>query len=247
MKKIQIFIFSLSFMLSIGQNRNSTITYDFSFSFSDDFYNQLDQTRKNNFKEAERIAKLIEPKLVFNDSLAVFYSGEILDIDNKMALIIAKAFCKCKQKLFYRIKEKILYSESNENPFHNCDQCLIYKPMSINWELYNESKFINNYLCYKATQNITYKSGEKELINKVTAWYCPEIPYSIGPKGYGGLPGLIFELHEKEGSYGIVSIELNNNDDMKIEIPKYKKLISHDEYYKSFFQKVEDINSQIKN
>ena len=229
MKKTLTLFFVFLTVLTYSQNKNSTAIYNYSFHFDDAFYGQLDATKKYNFKEAERVAKSLQPILVFNDSLAVFFSDDIMDIENKMALIIAKAFCKCNTPLYYNIDEKMIYNEIESNFAMECNDCLLFDTMKTNWKLHTESKLITNYLCYKATQSITHKVDEKEFTNLITAWYCPEIPYSIGPRGYGGLPGLIFELHEKEGSYGIINLTLNTNT-KKIEFPQGKKLISYEDY-----------------
>jgi len=60
-------------------------------------------------------------------------------------------------------------------------------PPEIKWNLkYKETKKIGKYTCKKATT--TYRGTDIE------AYYTPEIPVSIGPYKFKGLPGLILEV-----------------------------------------------------
>jgi GLPGLI family protein len=49
----------------------------------------------------------------------------------------------------------------------------------------------------------------KEVSKVVSAWYCPSIPYSYGPNGHFGLPGLIFELEDVGVLFALKLIFLN--------------------------------------
>lgn len=55
------------------------------------------------------------------------------------------------------------------------------------WKVTGESKMIQEYMCIKATYT-------NDTSMNVEAWFTPQIPISIGPRNYGGLPGLILEL-----------------------------------------------------
>ena len=72
------------------------------------------------------------------------------------------------------------------------DNVLVHNKIKLNWKIENESKKIDDYICYKATLVEKYKNRMNEEKQKtVVAWFCPEIPYSFGPNEYYGLPGLI--------------------------------------------------------
>lgn len=99
----------------------------------------------------------------------------------------------------------------------------------IDWVLINESKKIDNYVCYKAEYNMVYEREGKELKTVVTAWYCPTIPFSYGPKGYNqGPPGLILELVEFNRVFYATKISMNNKY-LKIKMPE-GKFITSEEY-----------------
>lgn len=192
------------------------------------FLNKLDDARKDDFIGAQRAAQSINPRLIFNDTLAVFEGNDIMDTgENKIHLLIAKALCRCENPIYTDLNSKTNYFNFSFSMNPKKKDYLVTKKLETNWELHNESKKINNYLCYKATQEITIKNTKGEFKHIATAWYCPEIPYSFGPFGYGGLPGLIFELHDKFTSFGLKNLYLKN-DSSKIELPKEGKLIEYD-------------------
>lgn len=105
------------------------------------------------------------------------------------------------------------------------------QPSSIKWLLTQESKKINNYLCYKATTSITNKNFSGEYTFEIVAWYAPEIPVPFGPKQFNSLPGLILELKDTHNTFYIEKIELYPKE--KIMIKPFKgKMISEEKYNK---------------
>ncbi len=111
------------------------------------------------------------------------------------------------------------------------DNVLVHNKIKLNWKIENESKKIDDYICYKATLVEKYKNRMNEEKQKtVVAWFCPEIPYSFGPNEYYGLPGLILELEKDENKYVAKKITLSK-ETIAIELPK-KKVISKEEYSK---------------
>jgi len=58
------------------------------------------------------------------------------------------------------------------------------------WKLTNEKKKILDYTCMSAEIVIEEK--------KIIAWFTPEIPVSIGPANFSGLPGIVLAV-EKSG------------------------------------------------
>lgn len=115
------------------------------------------------------------------------------------------------------------------------------------WELSTESKKIGNYVVYKATKIFNPKklvddreetSNLLSMIDKkepesiiYTAWYTPEIPIPNGPEKFGGLPGLILELHTTNRIYLCSEIILNPKKTFEIKAPK-GKTISQQEFDK---------------
>lgn len=188
---------------------------------------------------------VIKAELLSNKEESIFrpIKSKSLDSSEQMAF----AWCSCGNLLFSNINDKnILYNNErsgigivSENEF------LIEKPMDTNWVLSGESKEINEILCYKATQVITYSNSVKEFTKTVTAWYAPSIPYSSGPNGYGGLPGLIVELHDQRAVFGLDKIKFLDTEP-KIIFPEKGKKVTYDEYNKEIGNRVKQVEENIK-
>lgn len=56
------------------------------------------------------------------------------------------------------------------------------------WKITNETKFIQNFKCFKAIA-LNNSSKKTEI-----AWFTPELPSFFGPANYFGLPGTILEI-----------------------------------------------------
>lgn len=65
---------------------------------------------------------------------------------------------------------------------------------SFEWKITDETKNILGYRVQKATAKVFYEYHEDGDSPDVIAWFTTDIPYSVGPAGYYGLPGLILEL-----------------------------------------------------
>lgn len=85
----------------------------------------------------------------------------------------------------------------------------------IKWEILNETKIINKFLCHKAV------FIDAKTYFKYTAWFAPEINFSVGPEFCYGLPGLVLEY--TTGSFSMVceniDFQLTKNEKEKLKIP----------------------------
>jgi GLPGLI family protein len=104
-----------------------------------------------------------------------------------------------------------------------------------NWNITNETKIINGYNCIKATTilNIDYGDNEVSKLYPITAWFCPDIKYSYGPRGIGGLPGLILELNQSIVTFYASKIDFVDKK-IDISMPTNKKIISTSKMYDDF-------------
>lgn len=110
------------------------------------------------------------------------------------------------------------------------------EPSKKNWELHNDTKLIDNYLCYKATTIYKVSNGEKIFNHPVTAWYCPALPYKFGPNGYGNLPGLILELQVRNVLFGITKIDLKTDIELDLSSLKKAKILTEEELEKKLVE-----------
>lgn len=98
------------------------------------------------------------------------------------------------------------------------------------WQLTQETKTINGYLCYKAVGVKTTENDLGTFKNEVTAWYTPSIPCEFGIREYIGLPGLILELNDGKLFYRVNKIELNTRKRLNIKKPVKGKYLNEIEY-----------------
>lgn len=108
------------------------------------------------------------------------------------------------------------------NEFH---KLFSYETFYKDWKITTEEKLIDGRKCYKAIG--TYSVYYKDLVfnHALVAWFCPELPYSYGPKGYGGLPGLILELKIRNAVFIASKIEIGEITDIDLRFfNKYKKI-----------------------
>lgn len=126
----------------------------------------------------------------------------------------------------------------------------------IDWKLENETKFIGQYQCFKATyvkmvpkpmdfksmNDVVKEDKEPEMVKRtVTAWYTLQIPVNSGPAMYQGLPGLILEVHD--GKLNIVCSKIVINPESKVEIvePTKGKKVNREEYDKIMEKKQKEM------
>ena len=122
----------------------------------------------------------------------------------------------------------------------------------IKWVMEKEQKMIGNYLCFKATaqvskpktmtsvwrnsekQNDSIKDSSVDELEKeysiITAWYTPQIPVTHGPAQYGGLPGLILELTTDNTVMLCTKVVMNPEKRIQISEPKKGEFVSRTEF-----------------
>ena len=86
------------------------------------------------------------------------------------------------------------------------------------WTISSDTLRICGYTCQKATCNF----GGRLFV----AWFTPKIPLKYGPWKFGGLPGLILKVTDKDRIYSFecVKIERKHKPLMKSEYKSYKKM-----------------------
>jgi GLPGLI family protein len=101
------------------------------------------------------------------------------------------------------------------------------------WKPGTEQRKIQGYICQSATMN----KGDK----KITAWFTPQIPVSMGPELFTGLPGLILAV-DIDGQNVILatSVDLNIPDMEKVKVPKEGQKTSQEEFDKILAEKVKE-------
>ncbi len=81
----------------------------------------------------------------------------------------------------------------------------------------------------------------------VTAWYTPEIPVSMGPGEYNGLPGLILEISADKTTILCSKITLNPQNKATIKEPTKGKEVSQEEFAEILKEKMEEMQERFQN
>jgi GLPGLI family protein len=173
-------------------------------------------------------AKNLNFNLIINESGSKFYHDKVLNsgVVNSQLFTLGMAHYN---GMIYDLKDKLLLQIDllGENIFNE-------EAKNYNWTLTTETKLIDNYICYKATNFYVVTNGGKVFNHPVTAWYCSKLPYPYGPNGYGNLPGLILELRVRNTVYGAKSIDLNTNLSFDLNFLKKIKILDDKQLQDAF-------------
>jgi GLPGLI family protein len=223
MKKIILFF--LIVLNSYSQNKGEVL-YKLYFNINVD---NEEGFKKEIYNKIKPFSGELKFSLSYNQNQAVFKSINENNInkDDKLALIYGKYF----EYYIDRISKKTYRFNEESFIFFDKNQYLVFKEINENWQITNEQKIIDGRNCFKAIiyETAFYKKYNPQV--KIEAWFCPEIPISLGPLNYNGLPGLIFELNFNNVSYVIDTI--NFSKDISLNFPNLEEstLISEENYY----------------
>ena len=101
------------------------------------------------------------------------------------------------------------------------------------WRLTGDEATFLGYPCQKAT---TMRDSVA-----VEAWFAPGIPASVGPDGYGGLPGLILVLTEDEGKRTFVATRVSLEAPVAFSAPTEGQRVTRDEFDRIVREKIEEM------
>lgn len=235
MKKIiiqSLFLFIALFTVNLycqKQILSGEVSYEVSMEFDK---NKLDEITKKN-KSSEQVKKMVAYTiknrgkanftLRFNKNESIFKEDKELEInDRKTSLTKIMAG----KGLFYTDKN----SKTIVNQKESFGELFLVNVPKVKWALTQESKKIGKYLCYKATTEKEGENSKGKFVNKITAWYAPELTVNFGPKDYSGLPGLILELRKGNLLFKATKINLSHSKNIKIKKPVKGKKVSLEEY-----------------
>lgn len=226
MKKVIYLVTLLINVFCYSQIKNGTIVYGKLNAEIDlktipiDFREKIEKSNKDSDK--------IDYTLNFVGNESYFFANPLLLEDNTLfANYVGIGGGKLK---YYQNIETKEYREYRDNK--RTGKTITNKKELYEWTLHKETKIIDGYTCYKATTpQITNESTKTNDIKfNYTAWYTPQIPISLGPVGYGNLPGLILELQKPSVTYYVKKINLNLETAPKIDKLLDIKAISQETY-----------------
>lgn len=106
----------------------------------------------------------------------------------------------------------------------------------IEWKVSSEMKMIAGYQCVKATYM-------QDTI-PVVAWFTPQIPVSLGPSEYAGLPGLVLSVDVSDGQNTIMATNIDMRTLTEEEIivaPSKGKKVSREQFQKIQKEKMDEM------
>lgn len=221
----------IPFNILLSQNSNSfTVTYKATLANFD--YNM----EPSKLKVILQMKKYIE---AVKYRLEVVNHASLFETIKKLELAGSTNYAQKALEKTSSYVDSIQFIEQRES--FNTLFLIIEPPKQFNWKLINETKTILGYTCYKATHN---REGGNPVI--VTAWYCPEIPYQFGPKGYAGLPGLILEI-VLGGKTAFTAETINWDDDVWVIKPTTGKKITREALNTMYNTAIKEMKSYDKN
>ena len=212
-----IFVGNLS-----AQTNSLSVNYSLHIGFDEGF--SKNDVLKDYYALAQKGAQAVKFKLEANKSVSYFTMEDLIRNEE---VDFAISFSEASTSYFTDIEQdkKTRYESGYFGEY------MMEYQETTNWRLENETKQIGAYLCYKATSEQVVVNSKGTFKHPIVAWYCPNIPFNFGPKGYSGLPGLILELQIRNITWGVTKIELSKENKI-IEKPKKGKLITEEEFKK---------------
>lgn len=222
MKKHILLLNLLVSVVSFSQKESGSIEYKISPIL---FETNSKASTNPLVNEVRKIAESQIFNLEFNELYAKFSKKENLipqdEIDESIAKLASVTFTT-DDEFYLDINSKIEIIKKS-------DGALIEIKNQKEWEITAETKKIGDYKCYKAIYQlpIINRNGVAKNV-PIVAWFAPNLPFSYGPKGYNGVPGLILELTERKTTYQATSISLNAIEKIKINLPSGKRITEED-------------------
>ncbi len=219
--------------------QNLTVTYKIESTLA--FKNKLERFREDTGAQMKKMNGIIDQALAIADqsiynleisgNLSYFYLNQELqsEANDEMVNKLAEMFSN--KGTFYQdvIEKKVIERTSTK------EDLIAYDFSFYDWQLFNETKDILGFTCYKAT---VYYEDKRPITGaaiprEITVWYAPDLPAYFGPQGYGGLPGLILKKCQSGKCFVASKIVKESNE---IIMPK-GELLSREKYQ----QKLKDI------
>ena len=136
-----------------------------------------------------------------NGSLNGFSKFSFVDSLNPSSKMDISTIVKLNSPLYYSFdltNNKIVYEERVLDSTYIIEEALD----TIEWEIIQSTKYILGYNCKGATGEL---KGRKYII-----WYTEDIPVSIGPWKFFGLPGLILEAKDNNDIFSFSAKSIDN-------------------------------------
>ncbi len=241
MKKLLLIVAILFLNTSSAQQNNIYVEYSVKI-YDEERLKGVDSDFRKMFVEAMDNAENISFGLIVTKSGSKFYDQERMTTSGNVNFVMGStAFTGYTGEVFQYLDNLYKYSPTLGR------DVMVKEDLVNNWELHNETKLIDNYLCYKATNVNRVDNGSGRIFNHpVIAWYCPQLPYSYGPNGYSNLPGLILQLQVRNVVFAIKKMDLNSDLDFDASFLKTVRTISLQQLNKKIEDEMELLGKSLR-
>jgi GLPGLI family protein len=263
MKKILIFTLLAVSLISNAQEFQGKAEYFCKQMFKngvEEYGVKSDDDLRKEYEEALKKASEKIYILTFDKKEALYEKQQVLEQPiNKCNGVTVSINFSGEGKKYINIQDQI---KIEEDDIFGKEFLIVEKLNSLEWKLIDETKKIGEYTCYKAELIIPVSEKEKkeyeEYLKKqetkpslfpmdepkekrIIAWYTPEIPVTVGPLNYWGLPGLILELNDGKMIILCSKVTLSNKENYKIKVPNNGTEVSQEEFDAIHKAKIESL------
>lgn len=223
MKILYLFLLFVLFSTVLhAQIKSGEVTYNLELGFKPNKESQKNNssgnsTLKNMINASKKDLAEVKGVLKFNTQESFFSKVVPMQNDSNPSLNVSLSLLGLNGAGYYVSNEENIRLEITEM----FDETFLIKDKAFqaeDWSITSETKKIGDFEVYKATTKKVVENSKGKFIHLIIAWFSPEIPFSFGPLGYGGLPGLILELEVQSNFPAIYTIETINFSKKNMEI-----------------------------
>jgi GLPGLI family protein len=215
-------LFSNNVLACKLQCQNIVVDYGTKLQIPDSLVKNNSDVKNLLYLMSKRV-KDFKGKLIVSEQKTKFETSTNMPLGDDSSADMAITYTLNSKDVYFTSKDSVVHiTEMLISPF-----AVKYKA-NYSWQLLKGGgKEIKGFNCLKAI--CTHRDIKGNEI-KVEAYYAPSLPYSFGPVGYMGLPGLILELNVNNLIYTAVDIS-ETNKTKNFQIPN-KEVLSLEEFRK---------------
>lgn len=234
---ITIIICIVSCSIFSQEKKVIKVTYGKLFEYSKDSTNVKNReafvSAQNLLENIKKSTEKVEYNLFIGENVAKFEYEDILQDESFQRLAITLGGG---EPHYYDLKYNRVFRLNIEKK-----KLVEYQNDSIKWDLTNESKKINGFVCYRAFGKTKIYSKNKKKEVEYDVWYCPQFNNSCGPSQFFGVPGLIFEAsYRNKMGLKFYLKKIEYVDKMNLQIPDLQ-ILSEEENYTEISSRIKKI------
>lgn len=217
---------------SFAQQKNESKNEIVKVTYKSSLYKDSESIKDSKLRDKiTQYQESFEFELFFDKTKSIYRLVDNINFDDQS--IEYQITRGLSNELYYKDllkKEKIKQTTALDELFNIVKSFEQYK-----WVVSSETKVIDGYTCYKATCHYEeYDDNRKMSLSfNPVVWFAPSLPYSFGPMGLDGLPGLVLEgTFNGRVYFYATSIDLNDKTLTKIERPVHGKYVTEEEFRK---------------